>query len=144
MQVVSKIKRDGGTQIELHGKSYHFVPNEDGDHVAIVTDPVALNRLVNEIPTGYALYGSDADKKVARPAAERQAIDPLTSDADAPVQTMFVTNDLGVKIDLNTLNREELAAFASGNLKIVVNSKWKDEIIRAKILEAIRVASLDE
>ena len=53
MKIQCLLKREGGTKIELFGVDYHFEPQEDGTHVAEITDKAAIERLL-EIPEGYA------------------------------------------------------------------------------------------
>lgn len=146
MQVQCKLVRKGGTTIEFGGKEYLFAPNDQGDHVAEITDEAALHRLINEIPTAYALYGADAGKTVARPAADTHIAHPLNKGekkAKDP-EHLFITNGEGEQIDLMALEREELAAMAAHDFGIEVHGRWKADNLRAKIVEAIRVASADE
>ena len=56
MKIQLLLKRDGGSKIELGGKEYHFVPNDDGAHVAEVTDPAAIGRFLS-ISEHYKIYG---------------------------------------------------------------------------------------
>jgi hypothetical protein len=141
MQVQSKLRREGGTKIEFEGVEYHFTPNEAGDHVAEVNDEAALSRLVNEIPEGYALYGADAGKKVARPQAPTQHAHPLNREK-APKQpdTMVIKNGDGEELDLMTLDLDAARTFAKEVMGIDVHAKWKVETIRTKIVEATRAS----
>ena len=145
MLVESKIRRQGGTTIDLYGKTYKFLPNEFGDHVAEVTDEAALNRLVNEIPSGYALYGADADQTVSKPASNSTSFShPLNTGTQREPDTLIVRDGENKEIDLMQMDREEAAAFARVELAIKVHPKWTIEVVRAKILEAIRAASPEE
>jgi len=149
LTVQSLLKRPGGTKIDVQGKHFHFVANENGDEVCEIEDPYVLHRLINEIPSGYALYGDDAGKKVERQAKPGQ---PAAAAAKAgsvlekkPAQPQYVTKPDGTKIDLMALDKDELTQLAQGELGVDVQPKWKPEAIRAKIVEAIRVlANADE
>lgn len=55
MLIQCKLKRAGGTVIELGDTSYHFKPNDKGDHVAEVTDDDHADTLL-AITEGYAAY----------------------------------------------------------------------------------------
>jgi len=144
MQVKCKLKRVNGTIIDLFGQTYHFTPNAANDHVAEVTDPHALHRLVNEIPVGYELYGADADKVVLRPASMPVSTPhPFQASTDRttePVEPLIVKTEEGEEIDLMAMDREALAEFATKEFGITAHAKWKADTIRNKIIEAIRVA----
>lgn len=55
MQIQCKLKRAGGTVIELGDTSYHFKPNDKGDHVAEVADDDHAETLL-AITEGYEAY----------------------------------------------------------------------------------------
>lgn len=90
MKIVCTIKRKLGTHTKMpdDGTVYHFLPNERGDHVAEVTNPAHIKRLL-EIDV-YLPYGEPA------PVAE-----PEPEDAPLPPE---------VTADLTTKTLEELQA----------------------------------
>jgi len=55
MQIESKIKRPGGTHVDMGTKQYHFAPLDDGAHVAEVLDEAHQDRFL-AISEGYRLY----------------------------------------------------------------------------------------
>lgn len=55
MEIESKIKRAGGTLIDMGSAKYHFAPNAEGAHVATVTDEAHQDRFLS-ISEGYRLY----------------------------------------------------------------------------------------
>lgn len=55
MLIESKIKRPGGSYIELGGITYHFAPNAEGRHVCEVDNDDHVDRLL-AIPEGFRLY----------------------------------------------------------------------------------------
>ncbi len=137
MQVRSKIIRQGGTTVDLLGKTYFFAPNDKGDHVCTVTDPAALSRLVNEIPQGFELYGSDADKTVPTVLQPLKPASPTSK--SKPQDHLLIKDANGVEVDLKAMSDEDLRIFAASEFGVEVNAKAKPEQIHSKILEAIRV-----
>lgn len=55
MQIQCKLKRSAGTVVELGGTTYHFKPNDKGDHVADVADDDHADTLL-AITEGYEAY----------------------------------------------------------------------------------------
>lgn len=69
MDIESKIKREGGTHVDMGTAKYHFAPREDGAHVADVQDEAHADRFLS-ITEGYRLYrGTAAAAPVEAPAA---------------------------------------------------------------------------
>jgi hypothetical protein len=73
MQIECKIKRDGGSHVTIGNTEYHFAPQEDGAHVATVTDEGHQDRFLG-ITEGYKLY---------RPGKPAQVEGDLDGDGDA-------------------------------------------------------------
>ena len=80
MLIECKIKREGGTRFgisnggfrnPLKENIYHFVPLDDGAHVAEVTDEVHIARLL-DMPEGYRVY-SGSGKKISDAGDEATA-----------------------------------------------------------------------
>lgn len=67
MQIECKIKRKGGSDIEVGGKTYEFRPDELGRHVCDVQDKKAIQCLM-AIPEGYRIVGDDDDSVDSYPA----------------------------------------------------------------------------
>lgn len=62
MKIECILQRQGGTVVELPGKTYHFTPNEDGRHVADVAIEPHIERFL-AIPEAYRLlrtHGTEA------------------------------------------------------------------------------------
>lgn len=55
MQIECKLKREGGSDIDIGGLIYEFRPLPDGAHVADVADEEHIARFL-AIPEGYRLY----------------------------------------------------------------------------------------
>lgn len=71
MKIECKLQRKGGSHIEIGGTTYHFAPQEDGRHVAEVTNERHIERFLS-IPEGYGLLrtpGADAAEELVPNAA---------------------------------------------------------------------------
>ncbi|HEX5362340.1 MAG TPA: hypothetical protein VFW49_14835 [Fluviicoccus sp.] len=55
MKIECKLRRQGGTHVELEGIKYHFAPQPDGAHVADVLKDAHQDRFLS-ISEGYRLY----------------------------------------------------------------------------------------
>lgn len=55
MKIECKLKREGGTHVDLGKTKYHFAPLADGAHVALVEDEAHQDRFLS-IPEAYRLY----------------------------------------------------------------------------------------
>lgn len=81
-KIVSLIRREGGSHIDLGGKHYHFKPETPGGvHIADVTDKDHVKRLLS-IKEGFCLLGDELDA-AANLAAEIEAGKPAPK-ADSP------------------------------------------------------------
>lgn len=64
-----KLIREGGTFVTLGTTEYHFIPQDDGAHVAHVADEEHVDLLLS-IREGYRLYrGASKNAPVEAPAA---------------------------------------------------------------------------
>lgn len=59
MKIECILKRQGGTVVELGGKTYHFKPQEDGAHVAEVADEDHADTLL-AVSEAYQPYSDGA------------------------------------------------------------------------------------
>jgi hypothetical protein len=55
MKIECKLKREGGSKIDLDNIEYHFAPGADGAHVAEVENDEHIARFL-AIPEGYRIY----------------------------------------------------------------------------------------
>jgi hypothetical protein len=145
--IACKLKRAGGSKIDLHGKIYHFKPtdpaNPEAPHVCAVPfeDAAAIHRLL-QIREGYELVDSDAELP-PKPAPDKgQTIHAAKAGAGeaskpegAPV---IIKNAAGDEINLSVMERPELAQLAKDEFGITPHHKWPPTTIIAKILEAMR------
>lgn len=107
MKILCKIKRVGGSHVEMPGPIprtvYHFAPNEHGDHVAEVTDKAHLKILLSI--DAYEPYDGPA------PTEEPEAPDPAGGNASAGDETPTASLDeVGHRAQLANLTLEELKA----------------------------------
>lgn len=73
MKIECILQRKGGTVVELPGKTYHFVPQEDGKHVADVEVESHIERLLM-IPEAYRMLRTAPDQPaVFAPTVESKA-----------------------------------------------------------------------
>jgi len=105
MKIICKLKRAGGTKVELGKTTYHFVEDKDGDHVAEVTDEKHIARLLS-IPEAYIAKGAE------EPAA------PDTSAEDEATEE-FPLADL----DIASMTNKDRANVAKKHLGISGTSK---------------------
>lgn len=79
MDIESKIKREGGTIVDMGTAKYHFAPREDGAHVANVQDEAHADRFLS-ITEGYRLYRGTAAAPEQNAEQEGEQIILLGSD----------------------------------------------------------------
>jgi hypothetical protein len=81
MDIECKLKREGGTQVDLGKNKYHFAPREDGAHVAFVESEEHQDRFLG-IPEAYRVYRGSA----AAPVIETKTYsDGSTATGTAPL-----------------------------------------------------------
>lgn len=139
-----KLKRAGGSKIELFGKTYHFKPDEkqkddpEAAHVCAVpaTEAAAIYRFL-QIKEGYELADPSAELPPKPKADPGQTIgnekpkDPIK---DKPI----IISDGEKEINLTELSPEELRVLARDTFKINCHHKWSDQTVIAKIIEKTR------
>ena len=121
MLIESKIRREGGSKIDIGGVVYHFAPGADGAHVCDVTDEDALARFL-AIPEGFRLVTGVAfvPKPDAQPPAAAEVAPAPTAAPAAPAAPsgMVLIGDDEVRVDLMALSKKELLVFAKGKFKV--------------------------
>lgn len=89
MKIECILKRQGGTVVELGGKTYHFKPQDDGAHVAEVADDDHAEKLL-AVSEAYQPYGDgfqlDSDTDTNPPATAPKARKKATA---APVEAQL-------------------------------------------------------
>lgn len=151
------LKRDGGSKVDLGGITYHFAPDSEGRHVAMVADPDHIGRLLS-ITEGYriprASTSATAQAAVTAPIGAVGAVAPATVTAaqepvvdavdlteapnepekadEAPVETAE-----GEPAPLESMTKEQLAALYLEK----TGKKSHPATTQAKLIELIKAAS---
>lgn len=99
MKIKCKQIRDGGTKVPMGKKEYHFAPDENGDHVADVTNKAHIDRFL-AITEGYEEVGAKASK--AAKSTEPPAVE-VTPEAVA-VMGIPELRDLAGKLGIGINN----------------------------------------
>ena len=87
MDIESKLKREGGSRIQLGATEYHFAPGDDGAHVAAVDDDEHVATLL-AIPEGFRIYKPTAmqDAQQSNGGDIGQTSQESKSDSDDPTE----------------------------------------------------------
>lgn len=101
MQIQCPVIRDGGSFVEVFGTEYHFKPQADGCHVAVVENPSHQDRLLE---IGYRIY---------RPKVE-------AVNESAKTESKF--SDLA-GLDVSALSDDDLRQFAEEVMHISPKNK---------------------
>lgn len=144
--VESIIKRNGGTIVDFDGPEganvrYHFKDDGMGNHVAIITNPNHLSRLL-AIPEGYRLVGAAAAPNQNQPATFAGGINPAPlGDGDGAKQSTVDQGNSGAAapIDYSAMTEDQLRAEYEAAMGVPARNNMKPETIIAK-LEAARSA----
>lgn len=126
MQIECKLKREGGSKVELGGILYHFLPLPDGAHVADVEREDHQDRFLS-IAEGYRLYrGTEAapPQEIQQQAKEDIAIALLGSSVHP------ATFDIGGQ----TWQQSEIVAMAAASFSPLDWNELSDEA-RADLID---------
>lgn len=125
MKIECTLHRKGGTVVELPGKTYHFAPQDDGKHVAEVTNEAHIERFL-AIPEAYRLLRTkpaEAAEATFAPKGDEGGQEP---DFDAVIPLAHATGFPEViDIDGRTYALDEFVqrAFADSGL---TREDWND------------------
>lgn len=105
MKIECLVKREGGSVVEVFGANYHFIPADDGCHVADVENTKHQDRLLS-ISEGYRIYRGGE--------GQADGIKPVQPKDEPPVDEGGKTDftDLS-KLDALELSNEDLLLFAT-------------------------------
>lgn len=78
MKIECKLRRQGGTHVELDNIKYHFAPLEDGAHVADVLKEAHQDRFLS-ISEGYRLYRGTEQTAPQQTASQDETVALLGS-----------------------------------------------------------------
>jgi hypothetical protein len=107
MKIQSKLKREGGTVVELGDVTYHFKDNGEGAHVAEVTDKAHIEHLL-AIKEGFFEHGK-------KPEKEPRLVEVVNDDKlpdDPETWTNYQCNSWAKAHKLNPLNKTVLLDYA--------------------------------
>lgn len=110
MLIESKIRREGGSKLDIGGVVYHFAPGADGAHVCDVTDEDAIARFLS-ITEGFRLVSPNG------PVVPAATPTPAAPAAPVPAGMVLIGDD-EVRVDLMALSKKELLVFAKGKFKV--------------------------
>ncbi|EBQ8762737.1 hypothetical protein BKM35_22140 [Salmonella enterica] len=137
MKVESILKRKDGTKLSLGGTDYHFKPDDQGRHVAIVKNQAHLAKLLS-IPEGYRLVLDDEEHQEAAPVLNviqepAKVIPPVSvpenkPETDQPAVQTADKDKHGRSLDLVSLFAERFGRQP--------HHAWNDERIQSELNEA--------
>jgi hypothetical protein len=145
MALVQAYRRNKTYIYAFADKVLEFQPNAQGDVVCDVQDPAHVARLL-QVPTGFRLYGEQADEPVSpllTDKVELVPVDEVKSEPEVelvPVEAspyVLKDEDSGIEFDLRPLTDDELHAFAKAN-DVKVHPKAKGDTIRDKIVQSFK------
>lgn len=84
MKIECKLKRDGGTHVDIDTIKYHFAPQADGAHVADVTEEAHVDRFLS-IAEAYRLYRGEKAAVEVKEEAQSDA-DPVPAAPAKPAK----------------------------------------------------------
>ncbi len=108
MDIECKLKREGGTHVDMGAEKYHFAPRVDGAHVATVTNEAHQERFLS-ITEAYRLYrGAAASAPIDKPVTVTAQ---PASDA-VPALLESTVHPAVFEIHGKTYSRSDVAAMA--------------------------------
>lgn len=142
-----KLKRAGGSKIDLYGKQYHFKAADpandtpDTPHMCTIPfeDARAIYRLLS-IKEAYELADPDAELP-ARPAATDANTVEREAGAKPAAKPVIIKNADGEEINLTEMAEnapDKLRELARDTFKVKVHHKWDNARVIQTILEAMR------
>lgn len=149
--IESIIKRPGGSSIDMGDVTYHFRPDEAGRHVAIVSNPDHISRLL-QITEGFLLLstapvapapapavpvGITAGSVTQAPSAPQAPPATVAPPTTAPAAPSAEQHGDAPQKPLDQMTDEEIRAVFKAELGRVAPPKSKIETMIAQI-EAIR------
>lgn len=132
-------QRPGGTTVKMaDGGLIKFTPDENGDHVAMVSNPAYIQRLLS-ITEGYVIHSMPPfDVQPAEPPKPQQSAVVANAQTPAPVTPVALPEPLPADAgDLSTLDDDQIRAVYRAELKREPHHKAKRETMIAQI-EALR------
>lgn len=130
MEIESRIKREGGSDIDIDGVVYKFRPNEKGEHVCEVDNETHAQRLIS-IVEGYKIPGAaDPEPVNDVPEITNIADGPSVALDDAAVKS-YLVDELGIE---NPEDESELREYCEAVLGIDAPEQGAEVILIARFI----------
>ena len=133
MLIKCKLNREGGSKIKIGGVEYHFVPDDNGDHVAEVTNEAHANRFL-EISEAYEAVGAKKRAKAVQAQAPTEPGNPSGTTGDNS-QTGVEDTPVVSAAEINAMGKKELLALAVEN-NVEVNDQSPVPVLRKALIKA--------
>lgn len=139
MDIECKLKREGGSHVDIDEAKYHFAPRKDGAHVAFVKDEAHQDRFLS-ITEAYGIYRGKAPAPTLGPVAETtKAAGPTPLPAVSPVTETLLGSSLHpATFDINgkTYALGDIVALAQAGCGLDAN-EWNEleEESRADLID---------
>ena len=134
MLIKCKLKREGGSRIKIGGEEYHFAPDDNGDHVAEVTNEAHANRFL-EISEAYEAVGAKKQVKAVQAQAPTEPGNPSGTTGDNS-QTGVEDTPVVSAAEINAMGKKELLELAAGN-NVPVNGLAPVSTLRKSLIKAL-------
>ena len=134
MLIKCKLNREGGSKIQIGGVEYHFVPDDNGDHVAEVTNKEHANRFL-EISEAYEAVGAKKRAKAVQAQAPTEPGNPSGTTGDN-IQTGVEDTPVVSAAEINAMGKKELLELAAGN-NVPVNGLAPVSTLRKSLIKAL-------
>ena len=134
MLIKCKLKREGGSKIKIGGEEYHFAPDDNGDHVAEVTNEAHANRFL-EISEAYEAVGAKKQVKAVQAQAPTEPGNPSGTTGDNS-QTGVEDTPVVSAAEINAMGKKELLELAAGN-NVPVNGLAPVSTLRKSLIKAL-------
>ena len=134
MLIKCKLKREGGSKIKIGGEEYHFAPDDNGDHVAEVTNEEHANRFL-EISEAYEAVGAKKQVKAVQAQAPTEPGNPSGTTGDNS-QTGVEDTPVVSAAEINAMGKKELLELAAGN-NVPVNGLAPVSTLRKSLIKAL-------
>ena len=134
MLIKCKLKREGGSKIKIGGEEYHFAPDDNGDHVAEVTNKEHANRFL-EISEAYEAVGAKKRAKAVQAQAPTEPGNPSGTTGDNS-RTGVEDTPVVSAAEINAMGKKELLELAAGN-NVPVNGLAPVSTLRKSLIKAL-------
>ena len=134
MLIKCKLNREGGSKIKIGGEEYHFAPDDNGDHVAEVTNEAHANRFL-EISEAYEAVGAKKQVKAVQAQAPTEPGNPSGTTGDNS-RTGVEDTPVVSAAEINAMGKKELLELAAGN-NVPVNGLAPVSTLRKSLIKAL-------